>query len=45
MKEFDPLVILAVFQEMLGLWLWVLLLLAVGGLSPSSPCGFASGTW
>lgn len=32
MKEFDPLVILAVFQEMLGFWLWVLLLLAIGGI-------------
>lgn len=27
MKELDPLVLLAVFQEMLGLWLWVLLAL------------------
>ena len=25
MKELDPLVFLAVFQEMLGPWLWVLL--------------------
>ncbi len=29
MKELDPLVFLAVFQEMLGPWLWVLLGLAV----------------
>lgn len=28
MKELDPLVFLAVFQEMLGPWLWVLLGLA-----------------
>ena len=28
MKEIDPLVFLAVFQEMLGPWLWVLLGLA-----------------
>jgi hypothetical protein len=26
MKELDPLVFLAVFQEMLGFWLWVMLL-------------------
>jgi len=30
MKELDPLVFLAVFQEMLGPWLWVLLALALG---------------
>jgi hypothetical protein len=29
MKELDPLVFLSVFQEMLGFWLWVMLL---GGL-------------
>jgi hypothetical protein len=31
MKELDPLVFLAVFQEMLGLWLWVMLLAGVVG--------------
>jgi len=31
MKELDPLVLLAVFQEMLGPLLWLLILLAVGG--------------
>lgn len=31
MKEFDPLIFLAVFQEMLGPLLWILILLAVGG--------------
>jgi len=31
MKELDPLVFLAVFQEMLGPLLWVMLLLIVGG--------------
>ncbi|MCX8146747.1 MAG: DUF5368 domain-containing protein, partial [Azovibrio sp.] len=31
MKELDPLVFLAVFQEMLGPLLWVLLLLIIGG--------------
>jgi hypothetical protein len=30
MKEMDPLVFLAVFQEMLGPLLWVLIVLAVG---------------
>lgn len=25
MKELDPLVLVAVFQEMLGVWLWILL--------------------
>lgn len=33
MKELDPLVFLAVFQEMLGPWLWVMLILAIGGVS------------
>lgn len=32
MKDLDPLVLLAVFQEMLGPWLWLLILLAVGGV-------------
>ena len=31
MKELDPIVLLAVFQEMLGPLLWILVLLAVGG--------------
>lgn len=31
MKEFDPMVFLAVFQEMLGPMLWLLVLLALGG--------------
>lgn len=31
MKEFDPMVFVAVFQEMLGPWLWILLGLAVLG--------------
>ncbi|MDD3483059.1 DUF5368 domain-containing protein [Azovibrio restrictus] len=31
MKELDPLVFLAVFQEMLGPLLWVLLILIIGG--------------
>ncbi len=31
MKELDPLVFLAVFQEMLGPLLWVLMALAIGG--------------
>ncbi|MFN3985842.1 MAG: DUF5368 domain-containing protein [Rhodocyclaceae bacterium] len=31
MKELDPFVLLAVFQEMLGPLLWLLILLAVGG--------------
>ncbi|MDX9700696.1 MAG: DUF5368 domain-containing protein [Rhodocyclaceae bacterium] len=30
MKELDPMIFLAVFQEMLGPLLWVLILLAVG---------------
>jgi hypothetical protein len=30
MKELDPLVFLAVFQEMLGPWLWVLIALTLG---------------
>ena len=30
MKELDPWVFVAVFQEMLGPWLWILLLGAVG---------------
>ncbi len=33
MKELDPLVFLAVFQEMLGPLLWVLILLALGGIA------------
>jgi len=33
MKELDPLVFLAVFQEMLGPWLWVMLALAAAGLA------------
>lgn len=32
MKELDPVVLLAVFQEMLGPLLWVLLVLVLGGL-------------
>ncbi|THF63237.1 DUF5368 domain-containing protein [Pseudothauera rhizosphaerae] len=32
MKELDAMVFLAVFQEMLGPLLWVLVLLAVGGI-------------
>jgi hypothetical protein len=31
MKELDPMVFLAVFQEMLGFWLWVLVLVGVVG--------------
>lgn len=31
MKDLDPLVLLAVFQEMLGPLLWLLILLVVGG--------------
>lgn len=31
MKELDPMIFLAVFQEMLGPLLWVLILLAAGG--------------
>lgn len=33
MKDLDPMVLLAVFQEMLGPWLWVMLALAVAGLA------------
>lgn len=33
MKDLDPLVLLAVFQEMLGPLLWLLILLAVGGVA------------
>lgn len=33
MKELDPWVFLAVFQEMLGPLLWVLVLLALGGVA------------
>lgn len=32
MKELDPLVFFAVFQEMLGFWLWLLLAAAVFGI-------------
>ncbi len=32
MKELDPVILLAVFQEMLGPWLWLLLAVAVVGL-------------
>ena len=31
MKELDPMVFLAVFQEMLGFWLWVMLAVGVLG--------------
>ncbi len=31
MKELDPMVFLAVFHEMLGFWLWVLVLVGVVG--------------
>jgi Trk-type K+ transport system membrane component len=31
MKEMDLMVLLAVFQEMLGAWLWILIGLAVAG--------------
>lgn len=31
MKELDPMVFLAVFQEMLGFWLWVAVLVGVVG--------------
>jgi len=31
MKELDPMVFLAVFQEMLGAWLWIMLLVGVVG--------------
>lgn len=33
MKELDPMVFLAVFQEMLGPMLWVLILLALAGIA------------
>lgn len=33
MKDLDPFVFLAVFQEMLGPMLWVLVLLTVGGIT------------
>lgn len=33
MKELDPMTFLVVFQEMLGPLLWLLLLLAVGGIA------------
>lgn len=33
MKELDPLVFVAVFQEMLGAWLWVMLATAVVGVA------------
>ncbi|MDP3422421.1 MAG: DUF5368 domain-containing protein [Burkholderiaceae bacterium] len=33
MKELDPLVFLSVFHEMLGPMLWLMLLLAVGGIA------------
>lgn len=33
MKELDPMIFLVVFQEMLGPLLWLLLLLAVGGMA------------
>ena len=29
MKELDPMVFLAVFQEMLGIWLWIFLLAGI----------------
>jgi len=29
MKELDPLVFLSVFEEMLGIWLWIMLAVAV----------------
>lgn len=32
MKELDPLVFLSVFQEMLGVWLWIMLAAAVAGV-------------
>lgn len=31
MKEFDPMMFVAVFQEMLGAWLWIMLGVAVLG--------------
>ena len=33
MKELDPMVFVAVFQEMLGWWLWAILALAMFGLT------------
>ena len=33
MKERDPMVFLAVFQEMLGFWLWVMVLVGVLGVA------------
>jgi len=33
MKELDPLVLLVVFQEMLGPFLWLMLLLTIGGIA------------
>lgn len=33
MKELDPLVFLAVFQEMLGPLLWLMVALAIGGIA------------
>lgn len=33
MKELDPMVFLAVFQEMLGFWLWVMVLVGVLGVA------------
>ena len=32
MKELDPLILLAVFQEMLGAWLWPLIAVAMLGM-------------
>lgn len=32
MKELDPFILLAVFQEMLGPWLWILLAVVILGL-------------
>ena len=33
MQEFDIMVFVAVFQEMLGIWLWVMLAVAVAGIA------------
>jgi hypothetical protein len=33
MKDLDPFVFLDVFQEMLGIWLWVMLAIAVLGIA------------
>jgi Family of unknown function (DUF5368) len=33
MKDMDPMVFVAVFQEMLGPWLWMMLALAVFGIA------------